>query len=70
MAEAGYRLSYEDVVTARRPNESEREQLAVSENQPVLVAWRRAFDSGTGHALEVTLRVINSAVHELVYRYT
>jgi GntR family transcriptional regulator len=70
MVEAGYRLGYEDVVTARLPSPAEREQLAIDENQPVVVAWRRAFDNhGAGRALEVTLRVINPVVHELVFRY-
>jgi GntR family transcriptional regulator len=71
IAEAGYELGYEDVVTARPPTAQEREHLALTEGQPVLVAWRRAFDqSGTGRVLEVTVRVINPALHELVYRYT
>ena len=70
MAEAGYDLGYEDVVTARLPATQERERLALTEGEPVIVAWRRAFDhGGAGRALEVTVRVINPALHELVYRY-
>lgn len=70
MAEAGYDLGYEDVVTARMPTDQEREQLALSEGQPVLVAWRRAFDhGGVGRALETTVRIIHPGLHQLVYRY-
>jgi GntR family transcriptional regulator len=70
MEEAGYVLGYEDVVTARMPTADERRRLAVTGDQPVMVAWRRAFDQGgTGPALEVTARIINPALHELVYRY-
>ena len=47
-----------------------QERLALTEGEPVIVAWRRAFDhGGAGRALEVTVRVINPALHELVYRY-
>jgi DNA-binding GntR family transcriptional regulator len=61
----------EDVVTARNATEQEHERLGLQPVQPVLVAWRRAFDQhGTGKALEITLRVINPALHQLVYRYT
>lgn len=70
MEEAGYVLSYEDVVTARLPTAQEQELLGIGPDRPVMVAWRRAFDQGgTGRAVEVTLRVINPAMHELVYRY-
>ena len=70
MAEAGYELGYEDVVTARPPTPQERDHLALAEGQPVLVAWRRAFDqNGAGRVLEATVRIINPALHELVYRY-
>jgi DNA-binding GntR family transcriptional regulator len=70
MEEAGYRLGYEDMVTARLPSPQEQEQLAIPADQPVVIAWRRAFDQGgSGHALEVTLRIINPRLHELVYRY-
>jgi GntR family transcriptional regulator len=70
MEEAGYRLGYEDVVTARLPDPRERAQLGLRAEQPVLVAWRRAFDQdGAGRPLEVTVWIINTAWHELVYRY-
>jgi GntR family transcriptional regulator len=70
MAEAGYDLGYEDVVTARLPTVQERDHLVLPAGQPVLVAWRRAFDHhGTGRVLEVTVRIINPAFQELVYRY-
>jgi GntR family transcriptional regulator len=70
LAEAGYVIGYEDVVTARMPTEPEREQLGMVTQQPVVIAWRRAFDqSGDGRAIEVTRRIINPALHELVYRY-
>lgn len=70
MEEAGYRLGYEDVVTARLPSPQEQEQLAIPADQPIIVAWRRAFDQGgSGRALEATLRIINPQLHELVYRY-
>jgi GntR family transcriptional regulator len=68
MAEIGYELVYEDVVTTRMPAPEERDRLVLPQTQPVMVAWRRAFDQ-TGRALEVTLRVINPHRHELVYRY-
>jgi GntR family transcriptional regulator len=71
MEGVGYRLGYEDVVTARLPSPHEQEQLALPGDHPVIVAWRRAFDQhGSGHALEVTLRIINPNLHELIYRYT
>lgn len=70
MEEAGYELGYEDVVTARLPSTQEQEQLNLTADQPVMVTWRRAFDQGgAGRALEVTVRIINPALHELVYRY-
>ena len=69
MAEAGYALIYEDVITARLPGPHEQERLAIPADQPVVVAWRRAFDQASSRALEVTLRIINPALHELVFRY-
>lgn len=71
MEEAGYRLGYEDAVTARLPSSGEQEQLTIPADHPVIVAWRRAFDQqGSGRPLEVTLRIINPHLHELIYRYT
>lgn len=70
MAEAGYRITYEDVVTARIVHRAEQESLSMSDSGAVLVAWRRAFDENSGRPLEVTLRVINPDLHELVYRYS
>jgi GntR family transcriptional regulator len=68
LAEIGYSLTYEDVVTARMPSSEEQQHLELSPSQPVVVAWRRAFDQ-KGRALEATLRIINPARHELVYPY-
>lgn len=69
MTEAGYQLTYEDVVTARLPTQQEQDSLAIPADHPVLVAWRRAFDHTSGRALEVTLRIINPTLHELVFKY-
>jgi GntR family transcriptional regulator len=70
MEEASYALGYEDVVTARPPSTQEQMQLGITAHQPVIVAWRRAFDQqGSGRPLEVTVRIINPNLHELVYRY-
>ena len=69
LEEAGYLLVYEDLVTARMPDADERAHLGLGVGQSVVVAWRRAFDQPTGRVLEVTLRLINPGLHELVYRY-
>lgn len=67
--EAGYTVRYEESVTARMPDSDELEQLAMEQGAPVLVAWRRCVDQDD-QPLEVTVRIINPALHELTYSYS
>ncbi len=68
MEEIGYRLRFEDTVTCRLPSPSEREQLQLRADQPVLNVWRRCYDQH-GRILEVTYRVVVGDRNELIYRY-
>ncbi len=68
MEEIGYRLRFEDTVTCRLPSPSEREQLRLRADQPVLNVWRRCYDQH-GRILEVTYRVVVGDRNELIYRY-
>lgn len=68
MEEAGYQLRFEDVVTCRLPDPTERNALDLADDHPVLEVWRRCYDH-TNRVVEVTQRVIAAGRHELIYRY-
>lgn len=68
LEDAGHRIWWEETVTARATDPTESARLEVRPGTPVLDTWRRAWDQHD-RVLEVTRRVINSALHELVFRY-
>jgi GntR family transcriptional regulator len=68
MEEAGYQLRFEDTITCRLPSPTEREQLQLRADQPVLSVWRRCYDQH-GRILEATYRIVVGDRHELIYRY-
>lgn len=68
LVDAGYEPRYEDVLSARHADAAEQELLKVNGQHSMLVSWRRTYDQ-TGHVIKVSRRVINSLLHELVYRY-
>jgi GntR family transcriptional regulator len=68
LIDAGYELRYEDEVSARMADDTERARLKIDASQPVLTVWRRSYDQ-TDHVIKVSNRVINPQVHHLVHRY-
>lgn len=68
LEDAGRRLRWEDVITARRADASEAKRLGIDGGSPVLDVWRRCWDQDD-QIQEVTRRVINPELHELVFRY-
>jgi GntR family transcriptional regulator len=66
--DAGYRVWWEVVTYARAADDAEAEWLSVPRGTPVLDIWRRCFDQNA-RILEVTQRVIDSAKHQLAFRY-
>lgn len=66
--EAGYRLWYEDVVTACGASAEEAALLGIAEGSPVSEVWRRSYD-GSDRIVKVSRRVLNPKVQELSYRY-
>lgn len=67
--ELGYKLLFEDEVSARLPTMRECERLETDQEQPVMVVWRRCFEQAGGKVVEVTHRVVVPTRQSLVYRY-
>ena len=53
---------------SRSSTPEEAERLEIAEGAPVLDVWRRCYDQNE-RILELTRRVINPALHRLIYRY-
>lgn len=69
LEDAGHRPWWEETVRARRVDAVEAGRLEMTSGAPVLDVWRRCWDGDGDRVLEVTRRVINPELHELVFRY-
>jgi GntR family transcriptional regulator len=65
--DAGYQPSWQEIVTARAASASEARALDIQPRTALTEVWRPCTDEATGRVLEVTLRLINPALHELVF---
>lgn len=65
--DAGYRLVQDEVIRAAPATASQADALDVPEGGPLLEVWRTCRDDTSGRVLEVTLRLINPDLHELVF---
>lgn len=64
--DAGYRVHWQEYVSARAATEDEAAGLEIEPGAPVLDIYRPCI-SQDDEVLEVTRRVINSALHEILY---
>lgn len=67
--DAGWRPEWEDAIGARLASRAEVRALGLAPVAVVMDVWRRCMDEPSGRVLEVTRRVINPELHELVFRY-
>lgn len=68
LQEIGIAIRFEESITCRLPFASEQTTLEIEGDQPVLVLWRRGYDTAN-RIVEVTKRVVVPERQELIYRY-
>jgi GntR family transcriptional regulator len=69
LREAGFRLSFQEIVSARAPIPDEVAVLRLAPGVPVLVVTRLTYDQA-GRVLDAMLRVIDASRVEQSYRFS